>query len=281
MVFNLIFHVLWYSIKGIYFLTYWWQETSSTSNNSAGISDSDRNNNHQVIRGQTTTTTATNTTTNTTDVPNSTSTNTSNTSNTSNTMRIAVRQRPQHIKVSRLFGTFALTFTLVHHLVHTILEPPSTTGSSRTTIIGKDNPNHRHHANYHLVAEAKTCVETDTNNFFCTDDPSEARKRGRKTPQYYLETFGVQQTIEGSGEENRRMREVADGMVEYFKKWIETYDRVESLKEKCINQHDKCVFWASIGECTKNPGYMENECILACQMCSKLLQTPDKENESS
>jgi len=77
------------------------------------------------------------------------------------------------------------------------------------------------------------------------------------------------------------MREVADGMIEYFKKWIETYDRVESLKEKCVNKHDKCVFWASIGECTKNPGYMENDCMLACQNCGKLLQTPDNENEPS
>jgi len=75
------------------------------------------------------------------------------------------------------------------------------------------------------------------------------------------------------------MREFADGMIEYFKKWIETYDGIESLKEKCINKHDKCVFWASIGECAKNPGYMENDCMLACQSCSKLLQTPDGENQ--
>ena len=65
--------------------------------------------------------------------------------------------------------------------------------------------------------------------------------------------FGVAQTIEGNGEENRRMREVNDEMEGYFRKWIVDYDHVESLKEQCVNKHDKCVFWASIGECTKNP----------------------------
>jgi len=147
-----------------------------------------------------------------------------------------------------------MSFTAIHQLVATVVSP-----SASSTV----------------VVRAETCVETDENNFFCTDGPKEAKKKARKTAQYYLRNFGVAQTIDGNGDENRRMRDLADDMEDYFRKWIETNDHSEKLKEKCINKHDKCVFWASIKECMKNPGYMENNCMLACQKCDKLLATPD------
>ena len=72
---------------------------------------------------------------------------------------------------------------------------------------------------------------------------------------------------------------VVSEMEEYLKEWIEKYDHLELLKQQCINKHDKCVFWASIEECVKNPGYMENDCMLACKQCEKLLGTPPAINE--
>ena len=42
------------------------------------------------------------------------------------------------------------------------------------------------------------------------------------------------------------------------------------LRDLCINKDSKCAFWASIGECDVNPGYMKIDCALACQSCDKL-----------
>ena len=36
---------------------------------------------------------------------------------------------------------------------------------------------------------------------------------------------------------------------------------------KCKNKHNSCNHWASIGECTKNPGYMVSNCGVACGTC--------------
>mmetsp|Transcript_14107 Transcript_14107/g.15290 ORF Transcript_14107/g.15290 Transcript_14107/m.15290 type:complete len:223 (-) Transcript_14107:791-1459(-) len=35
--------------------------------------------------------------------------------------------------------------------------------------------------------------------------------------------------------------------------------------DKSINHHESCEFWASIGECSKNPNYMLNYCAPACR----------------
>lgn len=78
-----------------------------------------------------------------------------------------------------------------------------------------------------------------------------------------------------------------------------------------INTQDKCVFWASIGECEKNPvrnilcllcihlmsnlntnptlyiytilkqGFMHTDCMLACQKCDKLLRAPEPVKEGN
>jgi hypothetical protein len=44
----------------------------------------------------------------------------------------------------------------------------------------------------------------------------------------------------------------------------------EAPKKKimCQDNHDQCGYWADIGECTKNPGYMNVECRKSCELCS-------------
>ena len=110
----------------------------------------------------------------------------------------------QRADVNKLFITFAISFLIIHQLILVIMSPPSKTS-----------------------ADAKTCVETEKDNFFCTDDAQEARKRAHKSWEYYLQSFGVAQTIEGSGEENTKMRVVDADMRQYFKRWILKYDHVE------------------------------------------------------
>lgn len=41
-------------------------------------------------------------------------------------------------------------------------------------------------------------------------------------------------------------------------------------KYKCVDKHDTCGHWASIGECDANPGYMHLNCAVSCDSCGKL-----------
>ena len=43
----------------------------------------------------------------------------------------------------------------------------------------------------------------------------------------------------------------------------------DELKQTCRNAHERCTFWASIGECEKNAGYMKSDCRPACQSCGE------------
>ncbi|XP_072021870.1 uncharacterized protein [Amphiura filiformis] len=36
----------------------------------------------------------------------------------------------------------------------------------------------------------------------------------------------------------------------------------------CVNDNDHCDYWAGIGECDKNPGYMHNNCQKSCGICN-------------
>eukprot|EP01082_Thalassiosira_pseudonana_P006518 g6003.t1 g6003 contig20:599873-600655(-) len=121
-----------------------------------------------------------------------------------------------------------------------------------------------------LFASAKTCVETEDNVFFCTDDSKKAKEKARKTWQHYIQYHSVPQTIEGSDEERKKSSDLITRMEKYLKVWVMDADREEDVKERCANKNHMCVFWASIGECVSNPGFMETDCALACQSCDKL-----------
>ena len=41
----------------------------------------------------------------------------------------------------------------------------------------------------------------------------------------------------------------------------------EKVAYKCLNQHELCSYWASLKECIANPGYMLEQCSLACLSC--------------
>jgi hypothetical protein len=45
---------------------------------------------------------------------------------------------------------------------------------------------------------------------------------------------------------------------------------VNSLKH-CINKHELCTHWWSIGECETNPGFMSQECSPVCQTCESIV----------
>lgn len=45
----------------------------------------------------------------------------------------------------------------------------------------------------------------------------------------------------------------------------------------CADRHENCPYWAGIGECDKNPGYMHSACKLSCKRCDP---AKDKEKEA-
>ena len=48
------------------------------------------------------------------------------------------------------------------------------------------------------------------------------------------------------------------------------YTTVEpTIPPNCENNHASCNYWASIGECDVNPGYMLNNCKKGCQVCNQ------------
>ena len=36
----------------------------------------------------------------------------------------------------------------------------------------------------------------------------------------------------------------------------------------CVDSHDNCNYWSTVGECEGNPGYMQTNCKLSCNTCT-------------
>lgn len=56
----------------------------------------------------------------------------------------------------------------------------------------------------------------------------------------------------------------------YFQETVMKEDKYSVVRDLCRNQHSQCAFWATIGECEKNPGYMHVNCAPVCYACEKL-----------
>ena len=52
------------------------------------------------------------------------------------------------------------------------------------------------------------------------------------------------------------------------------YATVEpTIPPNCENNHPSCNYWAGIGECEANPGYMLKKCKKSCQVCGSASTT--------
>ena len=79
--------------------------------------------------------------------------------------------------------------------------------------------------------------------------------------------MGEPQTIEGTK---------ADETLDIFQKSV-LYKKNEivaqpekhkpGVQADCVNKHELCAFWATIGECTANPNYMKLQCGPSCRSC--------------
>lgn len=163
---------------------------------------------------------------------------------------------PPQTDIRRLFSAFGITFLVVHRVLSTFFVPSSSSSSSSI---------HRRLALFN---------DDDDPSSSSSSDGRQLKKRRtprRRALKYYLTHFGVSQLYQGSDEERAAMDDVNTRMERYMQRWITKFDHDESVKVRCINTHDKCVFWASADECTMNPEFMDAECALACNTCYKLL----------
>ncbi|KAL7567681.1 hypothetical protein ACA910_012020 [Epithemia clementina (nom. ined.)] len=68
-----------------------------------------------------------------------------------------------------------------------------------------------------------------------------------------------------------------DNMMAYLKQ-VDDYmynqvfvdPKYRKVKNDCKNRHELCTFWAQLGECEKNPNYMQMQCAPACLSCDQL-----------
>lgn len=124
--------------------------------------------------------------------------------------------------------------------------------------------------------DSKVCVETDVNQFLCTDDVALARRSAMQKddgPARFASTkldFGMEQRNDGSPDQRRKVSEVLENMELYFQTEVLAKPDYDGLRDQCKNKHELCAFWAFQGECEKNPGYMQKDCAPVCKSCHVL-----------
>jgi len=90
-----------------------------------------------------------------------------------------------------------------------------------------------------------------------------------KTENVFLKrtTIGVAQSNGGQDNEIKKTTEILAEMVRYLREEVLVEKGYENMYKLCVNTHELCAFWASLGECVHNPDYMKSGCTLACKTC--------------
>lgn len=80
--------------------------------------------------------------------------------------------------------------------------------------------------------------------------------------------MGEAQVIEGTraDEIEARLAQARD----YMHNVVYKDEAFSHVRDICVNKHSLCAFWAIIGECENNPGYMQVNCAPVCQSCEQL-----------
>lgn len=87
------------------------------------------------------------------------------------------------------------------------------------------------------------------------------------------DAYGIMQTIMPDKIEQihqilKEMQTYVDGIREEAKG--SPPEIIEAMEEDCQNKHAQCAFWATLGECIKNPTYMKIMCGPVCRSCDHI-----------
>ena len=56
----------------------------------------------------------------------------------------------------------------------------------------------------------------------------------------------------------------------FYAAWLESrrwWGAELAAAPECLDHNSQCPYWAAIGECQSNPGFMLNNCPVTCKMC--------------
>ena len=84
--------------------------------------------------------------------------------------------------------------------------------------------------------------------------------------------YGKPQEVEGSSQDKTMfvIRKTLDYMKNHIHAEKPTHNLDEETINACVNDHESCAFWATIGECENNPAYMVTKCAPSCLSCHKI-----------
>uniref|UniRef100_A0A7S2IF24 ShKT domain-containing protein n=1 Tax=Helicotheca tamesis TaxID=374047 RepID=A0A7S2IF24_9STRA len=122
---------------------------------------------------------------------------------------------------------------------------------------------------YLPIADSRMCVAAEESNYICTDDAVAALKASRKgngSDEMFMQR-GVPQRVDGNEVEREAVRHVLRQMEEYFQNEVLSKPDYESVRGRCKNMNELCAFWASVGECETNRGFMLTNCAASCRLC--------------
>lgn len=95
-------------------------------------------------------------------------------------------------------------------------------------------------------------------NYNVQCDPNDAPLTG---------SIGEVQRNDGTAEEQALVKKIIDDSHSYLKHHVLVDHMYHNVAVQCINTNELCAYWAQLGECQKNPNYMQKGCKLACQSC--------------
>ena len=80
--------------------------------------------------------------------------------------------------------------------------------------------------------------------------------------------LGVAQTLDAVHTE-AMLKRVEDAQ-KYMQEEVMKEPRYEMVRDMCENKHELCTFWAVLGECENNPGFMQVNCAPVCRSCEQI-----------
>ena len=81
--------------------------------------------------------------------------------------------------------------------------------------------------------------------------------------------MGVPQTIDTKQAVEVKAR--IEAARDYLTNVVPQDPKLRPLLGHCKLEHKDCAFWATLGECKNNPGYMTVKCAPVCQSCDQIL----------
>lgn len=127
----------------------------------------------------------------------------------------------------------------------------------------------------------QTCSNADGQSQ-CAVDVSEPPDVDYEHEIHYIDIdFGQKQQVAG-----KDWKKTLDNLekAKAYMKTVHSNSTLRSVSNDCQCRNELCSFWAAIGECEANPGFMKSNCAPSCQTCDQLsfeLRCPFDKNAPS